>query len=645
MIFRSLRAKLVVPTILLFVLAMGGSTAWTTRVAREAMRRAALDQMENLAATASKSMAAWVGERQRDMVLLGEQDALRAVVAAAAPPPSAVARANELLARCAREGPYYEILVLADRQGRAVCSSDPAAAWSRSVTNRAYFWQAVTGAVVVSDMIVSKTSGNPVFVVAAPVAGDGAPAGVILGSLDLKYFTREFVEPVTIGESGYVYVADRQGLICSHPDASLVMATNLATMPFGREILAQRNGMLFYEYQHEPVVAAFRTDPDFGYIVIARALAREILAPAFLIRNLNAAIGLLAVLLATLLLLLLSRSIAAPVTDLARVAGLIAEGRLADARAAIADTNRRRRPAADETGRLWASVSAMTESLAGLVGQVLRATSQLAATAAQIAAASREQEQVVGEFGASTGEVVAAVQEITATAQELVRTMDSVKTVTENAVRVADAGRGGLAAMDASIGGVVTAAEGVAARLAAIRKTTGAIDGVVTTITKVADQTNLLSLNAAIEAEKAGASGRGFAVVAREIRRLADQTAAATLDIERMVAEMRAAVAAGVADTETFGGAVRRGSQTVGTIGQQLAAVIGQVQALAPRFETVNEGMQAQSQGARQIGRALAQVSQGAERTAESVRQFNAAAEQLRAAARTLQEAVSVFHV
>ena len=89
---------------------------------------------------------------------------------------------------------------------------------------------------------------------------------------------------------------------------------------------------------------------------------------------------------------------------------------------------------------------------------------------------------------------------------------------------------------------VMDAAGSINAKLAVLNEKAGNINQVVTTITKVADQTNLLSLNAAIEAEKAGEYGRGFAVVATEIRRLADQTAVATYDIEQMVKEIQSAV-------------------------------------------------------------------------------------------------------
>src|ERR1700681_3630636 len=112
----------------------------------------------------------------------------------------------------------------------------------------------------------------------------------------------------------------------------------------------------------------------------------------------------------------------------------------------------------------------------------------------------------------------------------------------------------------------VEASASINERLAVLSDKAGNIGTVVTTITRVADQTNLLSLNAAIEAEKAGEYGRGFAVVATEIRRLADQTAVATYDIEQMVKEMQQAVSAGVMGMDKFSEEVRRGVADVRSV-------------------------------------------------------------------------------
>jgi methyl-accepting chemotaxis protein WspA len=190
---------------------------------------------------------------------------------------------------------------------------------------------------------------------------------------------------------------------------------------------------------------------------------------------------------------------------------------------------------------------------------------------------------------------------------------------------------------------IMDASGAVTAKLAVLSEKTANINSVVTTITKVADQTNLLSLNAAIEAEKAGEYGLGFAVVAMEIRRLADQTAVATYDIEKAVKEMQSAVAAGVMGTDKFAEEVRSGVEEIRRVSTQLAQIIHQVQTLTSRFQTVNEGMHAQALGAQEISRTIAELSEAARQTAASLHQSNAAIEQLNEAAQHLQTSVVRF--
>jgi methyl-accepting chemotaxis protein WspA len=200
-----------------------------------------------------------------------------------------------------------------------------------------------------------------------------------------------------------------------------------------------------------------------------------------------------------------------------------------------------------------------------------------------------------------------------------------------------------IARMEATMRQIIDASGSITAKLAVLSEKTANINSVVTTITKVADQTNLLSLNAAIEAEKAGEYGLGFAVVAMEIRRLADQTAVATYDIEKMVKEMQSAVAAGVMGMDKFSEEVRRGVEDVRQVSTLLAQIIHQVQTFTPRFQTVNEGMHAQATGAQQISETLTQLSEAAQQTAESLRQSNQAIAQLNGAAHGLQTSVARF--
>ena len=294
---------------------------------------------------------------------------------------------------------------------------------------------------------------------------------------------------------------------------------------------------------------------------------------------------------------------------------------------------------------LGAALSNMVERLSSLVAEVQRSGIQVNTSVNQIAATAKQQQATATEIAATTTEISATSKEIAATSKELVRTMDEVSNVAEQAATLAGSGQSGVARMEGTMRHVMEAAGSINARLSVLNEKAGGITQVVTTITKVADQTNLLSLNAAIEAEKAGEYGRGFAVVATEIRRLADQTAVATYDIEQMVKEIQAAVSAGVMGMDKFSEEVRRGMQEVQQVGDQLSQIIQQVQALAPRFEAVNEGMQAQATGAEQITQALAQLGEAVQQTVESLRESNQVIDGLNHAANGMRSGVSRFRV
>jgi len=217
--------------------------------------------------------------------------------------------------------------------------------------------------------------------------------------------------------------------------------------------------------------------------------------------------------------------------------------------------------------------------------------------------------------------------------------------VAEQSATLAGASQSGLTRMEDTMRSVMEAAGSVNAKLSILNEKAVNINQVVATITKVADQTNLLSLNAAIEAEKAGEYGRGFAVVATEIRRLADQTAVATYDIEQTVKEIQSAVSAGVMGMDKFSEEVRRGMRDVQQVGDQLSQIINEVQTLAPRFQLVNEGMQTQATSAEQITQALSQLSEAAQQTAESLRQSSQAIDDLTLVANQLRTGVSRFKI
>jgi methyl-accepting chemotaxis protein WspA len=299
----------------------------------------------------------------------------------------------------------------------------------------------------------------------------------------------------------------------------------------------------------------------------------------------------------------------------------------------------------DETGHLLSSIKTMTENLNALVGQVQRSGIQVTSSSTELAATAKEQETTMANQVASTNRVAKSVKEISEVAARLVETMEQVASKSQETAGFASKGQTDLARMEAAMRNMETASRSISGRLETINEKAENITNVVTTITKVADQTNLLSLNAAIEAEKAGEYGRGFNVVAREIRRLADQTAVATLDIDQMVQEMQSAVSAGVMEMDKFIAEVNRSAEDVGRISVQLARIIEQVQTLSPEFENVNVAMGQQSENAQKINISISSLSEEIQMVTESLRESFSAIEQLNDASRGLQTQVSRFKV
>lgn len=299
----------------------------------------------------------------------------------------------------------------------------------------------------------------------------------------------------------------------------------------------------------------------------------------------------------------------------------------------------------DEIGQLISSLNMMTANLSSLVARVQQSGIQVTSSSTEIAATAKQQEATVTQQAATANEISTTASEISATVQELVNTMDEVTEVAETTANEAVNSQTALAIMEQTMHQMMDATSSISVKLSTLSEKASNINSVVTTITKVADQTNLLSLNAAIEAEKAGEYGVGFAVVATEIRRLADQTAVATWDIEQMVKEMQSAVASGVMGMDKFTEEVRKGVEEVRDVGAQLSEIIAQVQNLLPSFEAVHEGMQNQALGAQQITESISQLSDGTQQTAESLRQSGGAISQLHAAARALQDGVSKFRI
>lgn len=335
-------------------------------------------------------------------------------------------------------------------------------------------------------------------------------------------------------------------------------------------------------------------------------------------------------------LVVLANAISRRIALAASLAGQVAEG---DLTAKVEVSGK------DETGTLLAAISRMIRNLNALAGQVKQSSVLLTDTATRITSNAKSQDQVVKDFGAATNQIAEVVHDITKTSNELNDTMDQLTEKAGETADMANAGRSSLDTMENSMESLVKANNSISDKLGVIRENAKNINTVVTTITKIADQTNLLSLNAAIEAQKAGEYGQGFSVVAREIRRLADLTATSTLDIDRIVNDMQSSVSAGVEEMNRFSGQLERSVDDVRQISTSLGGIIQHVSSLTDSFAEVQNTMSTQTAGAERINQSMNQLTEVTKSTASSITELNDATNHLHGAVRGLSEEVDKFRM
>lgn len=452
---------------------------------------------------------------------------------------------------------------------------------------------------------------------------------------------------VKLGATGYLYVMDSKCILRVHPTKK---GASLESYPFAQEIVRKAKslsaadvGVVKYGWVNKELgekterekIAVFSYYQPLDLIVVAGSYTNEFTDEAtssvfwMLVWVLLASI-----LVATGAAIWFAGRIAKPIVSIRDTTIKVADGDLTQTAAILSK---------DELGELAETVNRMVRDLSGTLHNVSEASSAVASASSEISASSEQMAAGSQEQSSQAMEVAGAVEEMTKT---IVENSRNASATADTARRAREIAYGGGQVVEETITGMRRIADVVkssAETVQALGKSSDQIGEIISVIDDIADQTNLLALNAAIEAARAGEQGRGFAVVADEVRKLAERTSKATKEIAKMIKQIQSETRGAVDSMNEGTAQVDNGIKLADKAGTSLREIVAAVQQVTDMVNQIAAASEQQSSASEQISKNVEAISSVTRETASATQQIAKAAEDLNRMTYSLQSIVGKF--
>jgi methyl-accepting chemotaxis protein len=648
----SIKNKFVIPTLVLIIIGMGLSSAVSYYKAKAALKTAITNQVEQSAASAFKSLETWFVDRTFDIKNWSKQKVFITSLKDSFIAKSARKSANTLLTELKADYKYYDNICLANTTGQIVAAANLDVIDKLKVADWDSFKEAIKGNLSVSDVIKNKETGAPLFIVAMPVKEKEAITGVLLGIFDINSFSKQFIDPIKVGEKGYAFMFNKSGLIIAHPVKSNILKLDLKKFDFGKEMMSKKDGAIIYTYKGQEKFVALKGHPRTGWTVCVTAESSEIMAPVTSLGRINMIISAVIVAVAALVIYLIAGYIARSVNE-------VVEG-LKDAAEGEGDlTKRLDVKSKDEVGSLAKWFNTFVGKLQGIISDIAGNAEKLNSASSELLAISEKMSTGADEMSAKSNTVATAAEEmssnmssVAAAAEQSSTNISMVSSAAEEMTSTINEIAQNTDKTRLSSNQAVSRTKIASKNIDDLSKSAQEIGKVVETINDISEQTNLLALNATIEAARAGEAGKGFAVVASEIKDLARQTAEATLEIKEKIESIQNSTQQTVSEIKETTVEINSVNEMIDTVAaaveeqsvttKEIALNVNQA---AQGIQEVTENVTQSSTVANEISKAIADISQAANSMSDNSSQVNNSVGDLSHLSKGLKKTVDQFKI